>query len=158
MEIREHKPSDIPEISRLYFNTIRRINSRDYSPEQIQAWAPMIPPASFWTQRFKARRVFVAEQDNEVRGFVEFENSGHIDCFYVHHQYQRKGIGSVLFKRIEEEARRQNIRRLYAEVSLTARPFFESKGFTVSEARNTLYNEVNFQLFLMGKYVSSGTS
>ena len=42
MEIRTHIAADIPEISRLYFNTIRRINSRDYTPVQIQAWAPTI--------------------------------------------------------------------------------------------------------------------
>ena len=157
MEIRTHQLDDIPEISRLYFNTIRNINSRDYSPEQIRAWAPTIPGPSFWSERFKTRRVFVAEQDNEIRGFVEFENSGHIDCFYVHHRYQGKGIGSALFARIEEEAHTHGIRRLFAEVSLTARPFFESRGFIVKETRNTSYQEVDFQLLLMEKYVPGGT-
>ena len=83
MEIREHRPADIPEISRLFFNTVRRINVRDYTQEQLRAWAPTIYPAAYWAERFRTRKVFVAERDNEIRGFVEFENSGHIDCFYV---------------------------------------------------------------------------
>ena len=156
MEIREPLPADIPEISRLYFNTVRRVNARDYTEEQLRAWVPTIPPAAFWTERFKTRKVFVAEQNSEIRGFAEFENSGHVDCFYVHHQYQRRGVGSALFARIEEEARRIGVRRLHAEVSLTARPFFEAKGFVVLESRNTLFRDVDFQLYLMEKYVAGG--
>lgn len=158
MEIREHRPADIPEISRLFFNTVRRINVRDYTQEQLRAWAPTIYPAAYWAERFRTRKVFVAERDNEIRGFVEFENSGHIDCFYVHHQYQGKGVGSALFARIEEEARRYGVRRLYAEVSLTARAFFEGKGFLILESRNASYQDVDFQLYLMEKYVPAGTA
>lgn len=156
MDIREHQPSDLAEISRLYFNTVRKVNARDYTPEQIQAWVPTIPDTTFWSERFKSRTVFVALQDDEIRGFAEFENTGHIDCFYVHHRYQRKSIGSALFNRIETETRRQGIRRLFAEVSLTARPFFESKGFIISDTRETLYHDVSFRLYLMEKYLSGG--
>jgi putative acetyltransferase len=40
MRIRPVKPADAPEIARLYYETVHRVNARDYAPEQIAAWAP----------------------------------------------------------------------------------------------------------------------
>ena len=66
-------------------------------------------------------------------GFAEFEPNGHIDCFYVHHEFQGSGIGSALIHEIEKEAVYKSISRVYAEVSITARPFFEAKEFQVTK-------------------------
>lgn len=153
MDIRSCNPPDIPEIARLYFNTIHRINSRDYTPEQIQAWAPSIFNNSYWSQRFIKRKVLVAEDRERVLGFAEYEPSGHIDCFYVHHEFQGRGVGTALMLRIEEEFQKFNVRRSFAEVSITARGFFDGKGFKVIEERNTEYNDVELRLYLMEKYL-----
>ena len=154
MDIRPYKESDIPAISQLYFNTIHRVNSRDYTPQQIRAWAPTIYANSYWLQRFVKRRVLVAENKDRILGFAEFEPSGHIDCFYVHHEHQHRGIGSALMNSVEAEFRKLNARRLFAEVSLTARAFFESHGFKVAEERNQEYQDVSFKLLLMQKYLT----
>jgi len=153
MEIRAHKPADIPEISRLFFNTIHRINSRDYTPAQIQAWAPTIYSNAHWSQRFLKRQVLVADYRNKVVGFAEYEPNGHIDCFYVHHEHQHKGVGGALLVRIEEEFRKINVHRGYAEVSLTARGFFEHQGFHVTAESNAEFQEVTIKLYLMEKYM-----
>lgn len=153
MEIRTHKPADIPDISRLFFNTIRRINSRDYTPAQVQAWAPTIYNNDYWSQRFLKRQVLVAEDRNKIVGFAEYEPSGHIDCFYVHHEYQHRGIGKALLQQIESELQKLNVHRLYAEVSITARPFFTGRGYAVIEERDAEYHDVLIKLFLMEKYI-----
>ncbi len=151
MVIREYKRSDLTALSQLYYDTIHRINARDYSPEQIEAWAPEVPETSFWQNRFKNRRVFVAEEEGVVTGFAEFEFTGHIDCFYVHHAWQRRGVGALLLERIERDADARRMRRLFADVSLTARPFFEAMGFRVVEPREKLYRGCRFRQFAMEK-------
>jgi len=150
MQIRTYRPSDIEQISLLYFNTIRCVNARDYTEQQLRAWAPGVPDNSFWSNRFADRAVFVAELYDKVIGFVEFEKTGHIDCFYVHHEFIHQGVGSQLMQKIENESRQHNIRRLSAEVSLTARGFFQSKGFITKGERIVEYNNAEFQLCLMG--------
>ena len=154
MNIRPYKESDVPAISRLYFNTIHRINARDYTPQQIRAWAPTIYANSYWLQRFARRRVLVVEDKDRILGFAEFEPSGHIDCFYVHHEHQHRGVGTMLMNNLEEEFHKLNVHRLFAEVSLTARSFFESRGFKVVEERNQEYGDENFKLYLMQKYIT----
>lgn len=158
MDIRNYKTTDIPEISRLYFNTVHRINSRDYTPEQIRAWVPTVHNNTFWSERFQKRQVLVAEDKNKIVGFAEYETSGHIDCFYVHHEHQRKRIGTALMQRIEDELGKLYVHRLYAEVSLTARTFFANKGFQIVEERNSEYRDIIFKLILMEKYINVSKS
>lgn len=133
---------------------MRAINARDHTAGQIEAWAPEVPTESFWRERFPRYRVFVAEHDGEVVGFAEFEETGHIDCFYVHHARQREGIGSRMLAAIEREARAKNVELLYAEVSTTAKPFFEAQGFVVREALEKSYRGARFRLHLMSKMVA----
>ena len=48
MQIRPVKRADIPQIARLYYETVHRVNARDYGPEQIRAWAPRVYPEAHW--------------------------------------------------------------------------------------------------------------
>jgi putative acetyltransferase len=58
MRIRPVKRADVPEISRLYYETVHRVNARDYAPDQITAWAPRVYPDFFWLRRFRRYRPF----------------------------------------------------------------------------------------------------
>lgn len=78
MLVRQYQEADIAEISRLYYETVHRINSRDYTEEQIEAWAPKVYEDAFWRERFQRYRVYVATEQEVITGFVEFEGNGHI--------------------------------------------------------------------------------
>ncbi|GMU93047.1 MAG: hypothetical protein AMXMBFR4_21050 [Candidatus Hydrogenedentota bacterium] len=151
MLVREYKDEDVPAIARLYYDTVRFVNARDYTPEQLHAWAPDIWPDSFWRARFEKGRVIVAEENGEVVGFAEFHEDGHIDCFYVHYQYQGVGVGTRLMQRIEEEAHSQSIPRLHLEASITGRPFFERRGFNPIGEEVREYRGAVFRNTLMEK-------
>ena len=97
MFIRRVKRTDIPQISKLYYETVHRVNARDYSARQILAWAPRVYPDTFWQRRFRQYSVSVAEEDGVVVGFAELDRTGAIDCFYVHHARQHRGIGGRLW-------------------------------------------------------------
>jgi putative acetyltransferase len=129
--LRPHRPDDAPVLLALFRDTIRRVNSRDYSPTQIAAWASDDIDPVFWAGRFTGRFVPVAEEDGRPVGFAELEPDGHIDRVYVSADHQRRGIGQLLLAEIVAEARRSGIVRLFTEASITARPFFEAQGFTV---------------------------
>lgn len=117
--------ADAAFLAAIYFNTIHKINAKDYSPEQLDAWAPTSSlEREGWMRKWEKLPPIVAEIDNEIVGFAELEDNGHIDCFYCHHEYQGCGIGSALMKEIEDRARKNKLNKLFAEVSITARPFF----------------------------------
>jgi len=130
IETRKYKSGDAAVLVSIYYHTIHRINIRDYSAKQINAWAPSsLLGLDGWKRKWKKLVPIVALFNNEIVGFAEFEENGYIDCFYVHHEFQNIGVGSTLMHAIECEAQMKNIDRIYANVSITAKSFFARKGF-----------------------------
>jgi putative acetyltransferase len=128
---RAYSPDDAPSLLAVFRDTIRRVNSRDYAPPQIRAWASEeIDPAG-WARRFGGRFVMVAEESARPVGFAELEAGGHVDRVYVSADHQRRGIGRGLMDALIAHARRQGISRIIVEASITARPFFETLEFAV---------------------------
>lgn len=155
MLIRPHRNGDVPGISRLYYDTIHLINSRDYTPEQVDAWAPVVPDMFFWKERLKKYRVYVAEEDGYIVGFTELDTTGHIDCFFVHHQWQRRGIGTRLMERVVATAGKEQMPRLFAEVSVTAAPFFREQGFVVVKENEAIRRDVKLKQFAMERWLAA---
>jgi putative acetyltransferase len=151
MRIRRVRRTDIPQIARIYYETVHRVNARDYGPEQIRAWAPRVYPDAFWLRRFRRYRVLVAEDGGAVVGFVELGRAGEIDCFYVHHAQQHRGIGAALMARVQREARSRGNTRLLADVSITAEPFFRRMGFRIVRRQIKIYRNRAFKQAVMEK-------
>lgn len=129
--VRIATPADAGQIAQLFFDTVHHVNSRDYAPHQVDAWAPTVRPAADWADRQATHRTWVAVAGEAILGFGELEASGHIDCFYCHKDHQGVGVGTALLAAIVAEAVRLGVPKLFAEVSITARPFFERRGFCV---------------------------
>jgi ribosomal protein S18 acetylase RimI-like enzyme len=151
MIIREYHESDTEMIMNLFYETVHKINIRDYTPEQVKAWTGEKMDYEFWHKRLQMKLPYVAEKNGEIVGFAELEADGHIDCFYCHYQYQHQGIGSKLLKHLENIAKSQENQRLYAEVSITAKPFFQKHGFTVVREQQVERRGVLFTNYLMEK-------
>ena len=135
MIVRKAKAEDAGEWAALLYDTVHAVNSRDYTKEQIHAWAPAVPSPAEIAERQKDHLTWVAVADERIVGFVELKASGYIDCFYCHKDFLRQGIGSLLFNSVEAAADKKRMQTLFADVSITALPFFTHLGFAVLEER-----------------------
>ena len=133
IEVRKFVESDAKELASIYYNTIHKINSKDYSHEQVNAWAPKSSlDHEDWMKKWKKLPPFVAVSEGQPVGFTEFDaQKEYIDCFYAHPDFQGKGVGRALIQANFDQAKSERVKRIWAEVSITARPFFEAKGFKV---------------------------
>jgi putative acetyltransferase len=129
--LRPYRLGDAPALLELFRDTIRRVNARDYNPDQIRAWASDDIDPVRWAERFAGRFVAVAERDGSLAGFAELESDGHVDRFYVAADCQGRGAGRAMLGALVAEARRLGLGRMFTEASITAKPFFESQGFVV---------------------------
>ncbi len=142
---------DEPLLWQLYFDTTRLINSRDYTPAQCQRWAPVSKDMEEWSVRIRSGNPFVVRDECEILGFAELEDNGHIDYFYVHHKWQRKGVGRMLYAALEDEALRLKILLLYTESSITALPFFLSRGFVITRMEENIICDAPARRYLIRK-------
>jgi len=153
MEIRLFKPEDTQQIAQLFHNTVRLVNIQDYSEKQVNAWSPDELNFRNWLNICSSRFTYVAVKQDKIIGFGELEADGHIDCFYVHHQYQRQGVGSKIYQAIEIKARELKLTRLFTEASMTAKPFFINQGFIVIKQQQVFCRGVAFINFLVEKFL-----
>ena len=149
--IRCYEDGDALQIVRLFYETVHSVNRADYSEEQVEAWAPQVPDPEAWHARMFARHTLVAKGGGEVVGFAELEKDGHLDMLYVHKDAVGRGIGSLLYRAVEREARERGLGRIFTEASVTARPFFERRGFRVMRQRTVVQRDVELTNFAMEK-------
>lgn len=152
MKIRKFRPADLNRILQLFYNTVRTINIKDYSPKQIEAWAPKHPDSKRWYTSLSHNITYVAELDNRIVGFGDLTKEGHIDRLYTHKDMQGKGIGSRILYALEQEAKRLGIKDITTEASITAKPFFEHKGYEVLQTQQKKHRSgTTFFTFIMHK-------
>jgi len=151
LTIRNYQSSDAAVLRQLFFETIHQVNCRDYSTKQCQAWAPVTYDKSKWATRLANNQPFIAEIDNVIVGFADLQPDGYIDHFFCHHAYQGQGVAKTLMAHIHWHAQQRSLDRLYANVSVTARSFFEHTGFQVVKTQQVLINDVRLTNYLMQK-------
>lgn len=152
MKIRKFQSEDTLKTVALFRETVKRINSRDYSPNQIKAWAPDNMDVEMWRFRLQKAATYIAEsEEGEIIGFISLDRDRHIDLLYCHADFQGHGAGSRLLSHVESHAKASGVRLVSAEASVTARPFFEKQGFRVIREQKVRKNGMSFINYFMGK-------
>jgi putative acetyltransferase len=149
--IRNFETKDIAITWDLKFNTIRSINTRDYTVAQTKAWAPDNLDMNLWQKRVSKMNPFIAELNGKVVGFADLQNDGYIDHFFCHAEYQGFGVGRALMEHILEIGSSEGVSRFYSEVSLTARAFYEHFGFNVVNEQQVKIKDEQLTNFVMEK-------
>jgi len=154
--IRDYVESDADALWGIFFNTIRNINRRDYTQAQVEVWAPDSVKSEDWLKRMNGLSPFVAEIEGVIVGYTDLQSDGLIDHFFVHHEYQGKGVGRALMNHVLTLGNSRGVARYYSEVSITARPFYEHLGFSVVQEKVVDLSGQKLRYFLMEKIPDNG--
>lgn len=134
--IRDFQPADAPALRALFHAAVHARACAEYTQEQRDAWAPASYDADAWDARLQANRPFVAQGQAEdgaapIAGFSDLQPTGYIDHFFVAPAFAGQGVARALMDHIHAQAAQRGIACLWADVSLTAEPFFALNGFAV---------------------------
>ena len=129
--------SDLKEMQELYIETIKHVCKNDYNSAQIDVWISGVKNTERWVVVINTQFVLLAIIEDQIVGFGTLKDGNYIDFFYIHKDFQRQGIADRLLTELQLEAKKQHSKVITSDVSITARPFFEKKGFIVkAEQRN----------------------
>lgn len=147
MFIREYQSSDCEELTKLFYNTVHTVNAKDYTEEQLDAWATGQVDLNQWDQSLREHYSIVAVENEMLVSFGDIDESGYLDHLFVHADYQGKGIGTMICNRLEQAVSGNII----THASITARPFFEKRGYRVVKEQQVERQGVfltNFEMVL----------
>ena len=150
MTIRKYEPSYCETLAKLFYDTVHSVNIKDYTEEQVDAWATGEVDLTEWNNSFLEHYTIVAEDDGVIVGFGDIAENGYLDRLYVHKDCQHKGIGTAICDKLEKYV---NVSEYTVHASITAKPFFESRGFIVVKEQQVIRRGVSLTNFYMTKRV-----
>ncbi|MES1931000.1 acetyltransferase [Salinisphaera shabanensis T35B1] len=136
IRVRRFREGDEPALFEIFHSAVHQIARRDYTPRQIEAWAPRTLDENAWREHIRVLQPFVAVRYGRPVGYADLQRNGYIDHFFVGGDHPRQGIGHALMAAIETQARHWQLGELSADVSLTAEAFFSRYGFQVVERQS----------------------
>lgn len=129
MEIRRYEKGDLEKIIRLFRDTVHKVNIKDYTQEQVDVWAPNSIDTDEWDKTLSEHHTFVAVNEDVIIGFGDIDVSGYLDRLYVHHDYLRQGVATLICDKLESTI--DSDLTITTHASITAKPFFEKRGYRV---------------------------
>lgn len=166
MELRKYHPRDCAEMARLFYDTVHTVNAADYTKEQLDAWADGQVDLEKWNASFLEHDTLVAVEGEKIVGFGDMDSTGYLDRLYVHKDHQKKGIATAICDRLERAHRKRAAFRTETDgnarqegeraeltftthASVTARPFFEKRGYVVKKEQQVERHGVLLTNFVM---------
>ena len=147
MKLRRYESKDLPEIADLFRETILTVNCRDYSQEQVEVWAKRWQNLLRRDEWFLRLFTLVAEQDGKIIGYGNIDESGYLDHLYVHRNYQRQGVATALCEALEVHTDCN----VTVDASITAKPFFEQRGYKLLKENSVELEGIFLTNFTMVK-------
>ncbi len=145
--LRAYQPEDCEKMGKLFYETVHTVNAKDYTKEQLDAWANGKLDLEQWNQSFLEHDTIVAVQKENIVGFGDMVPTGYLDRLYVHKDYQRRGIATMICDMLEKNRPGQFV----THASITARPFFEKRGYHVVKEQQVEREGIYLTNYVMKK-------
>ena len=101
-----------------------------------------------WDKSFRAHRTIIATESGKIVGFGDMDETGYLDRLYVHKDYQGQGIASAICDELERFAAGKTIT---THASITAKPFFQHRGYCVVRKQEVIRRGVALTNLVMEK-------
>ena len=148
MQLRKYRTSDCEHLAELFYQTVHSINIKDYTKEQLDVWATGTVDLKEWDKSFLKHRTVVAVENNEILGFGDIDSSGYLDRLFVHKDHQGEGIASAICNELEYSV---SGKKITTHSSITARAFFEHRGYRVIREQTVIRNGISLTNYIMEK-------
>lgn len=147
MKLRRYQSSDCKELTELFYNTVHTVNAKDYTKEQLNVWATGKVDLEKWNLSLQEHYSIVAVENDVIVGFGDIDKTGYLDRLFVHMDYQGKGIATAICDQLE----RFGEGNITTYASITARPFFEKRGYKVVKEQKVERQGIFLTNFVMEK-------
>jgi putative acetyltransferase len=134
-------------MAELFYNTVHTINAKDYTKEQLDVWATGHVDLEKWNQSFQEHFSLVAIENKIIIGFGDIDKTGYLDRLFVHKDYQKKGVAAAICDKLEQAVKG----KIITHASITARPFFEKRGYKIIKKQQLKKQGVVLTNFVMKK-------
>lgn len=152
LEIGSLSGSDLDAAAKLFCDTVHEVNARDYTSEQLDAWAPRdgLHLAQI-ADKLAVQQTVGVKECGTLAGFGSLDDKGDIDMLFVHKDRQGQGIAKIILQELERLAAKRGKQAISTFASVTARPFFEHMGYAAERENVVDRYGISLANYLMSK-------
>ena len=154
LTLRPGRPEEAAALRALFYGAVHTACAADYTPAQLDAWAPRVYDPTAWAETLFCRTVLAAEAEGQLLGFGTIGPDGYLDLLYVRGDCQGRGVGTALCGALEAL---YPVDRITVHASRTARPFFERRGCRVVRPQQVERRGQILENFVMEKELRTWT-
>ena len=109
MNLRQITIKDQLELKKVYFDSIQSLDEKTYSQEQKRAWSSQAWNNPNFDKSITKGKGWLLSKKGIIIAFALRYPTDRIALFYCKGKFQRKGCGSKLLHKIEDEAKKEGL-------------------------------------------------
>ena len=154
MHLRQINIKDKLDLKSIYFDSINSIEEKVYSLEQKQAWSSQAWENPEFDNALLKGKGWIIEENSNSEGFAIRYPENKLSLLYCRKESKRKGYGTVLLNKIEEEAIKDNINFLKTEASLISYKLLLKNNWNIIRKEKVIIKNTIFSRYKMFKDLS----
>ena len=154
MNLRQISIKDQVELKRVYFDSIQSLDEKIYSQEQKKAWSSQAWDNPNFDKSITKGKGWLLSEKGTIIAFATRYPNNRIALFYCKGKFQRKGCGSKLLHKLEDEARKEGLDSLSTEASLISYELFLKNEWKVIRKEKVTINNIVFERYKMIKIIN----
>ena len=151
MNLKRITKKDQLDLKKLYFNSIISIDEKIYTKEQKRAWASQAWDNKIFDLSINHGKGWLIKNDGEIIGFATRYPKDRISLLYCKGDSQRKGFGTILLHKLEEEAKAEGLTSLSTEASLISYGLFLKNDWKIIRKEKIIIKNIIFERYKMNK-------
>ncbi len=153
MNLRQITIKDQLELKKVYFDSIQSLDENIYSQEQKRAWSSQAWDNPDFEKSITQGKGWLLSEKCIIIAFATRYPHDRIALFYCKGKFQRKGYGSKLLHKLEDEARKEGLEFLTTEASLISYELFLKNEWKIIRKQNVIINNNSFERYKMTKII-----
>ncbi len=155
MNLRQITNKDQLDLKKVYFDSIQSIDERIYSKDQKRAWSSQAWQNSYFEKSIVQGNGWLINDKEKIIAFASRYPNNRIALFYCKGKSQRKGYGSKLLYKLEDEAKKEGLDHLYTEASLLSYKLFLKHNWEIKSKEKFIINNNFFERYKMIKILNN---
>ncbi|KGF98721.1 GCN5-related N-acetyltransferase [Prochlorococcus marinus str. MIT 9302] len=153
MNLRQITIKDQLELKKVYFDSIQSLDEKIYSKEQKRAWSSQAWNNQNFNQSITQGKGWLLSEQRIIIAFATRYPNNRIALFYCKGEFQRKGCGSKLLNKLEDDAKKEGLDSLSTEASLISYKLFLRNEWEIIRKEKVIINNIFFERYKMAKII-----
>ena len=151
MNLRQITIKDQMELKKVYFESIQSLDENIYSQEQKRAWSSQAWNNPNFDNSITKGKGWLISKQGTIIAFATRYPTDRIALLYCKSKFQRKGFGSKLLHKLEDEAKKQGLDSLTTDASLISYKLFLKNKWEIIRKEKVNINKIFFERYKMIK-------